>query len=418
MEVAERLRQAWESIADHPRRVAASALGVFWGAAAIVLMLAWGTGFRDYMRSELARFGRPSIFVIPGSSSSGFPGYRPGVPVRASRQDALIAERENSDLVAAILAEHWSEGRVLVEAGGRVRRLDLTATDHRFDELRRFRVGAGRFLDAADVERSRPVAVLGHEAARELFNEPVAAVGRTLRIEGEPFEVIGVFDEKAGRQYTNTNRPENRLLIVPNSSVEARLGYDEHRVRILNVYPRAGSDSKLAFRAVVKSLARRGGFHPDDIDALRHFDLSHILGMLDLMHVGFTFFIGVAGTITLLVGGVGIANYHLAMLAERSVEIAVAKAIGARNRTLMLQSALESTLVSVTAAALGLGFGLAAGLGLTRLAPVGMFPVPVISGTSIGITLAALVGVAVVAALVPALRVRKLDVSTALRESS
>ena len=140
--------------------------------------------------------------------------------------------------------------------------------------------------------------------------------------------------------------------------------------------------------------------------------------MLDLMHVGFTLFIGVAGTITLLVGGVGIANYHLAMLAERSVEIAVAKAIGARNRTLMLQSALESTLVSVTAAALGLSFGLAAGLGLSRLAPVGMFPVPVISGTAIGITLAALVGVAVVAALVPALRVRKLDVSTALRESS
>ena len=79
---------------------------------------------------------------------------------------------------------------------------------------------------------------------------------------------------------------------------------------------------------------------------------------------------------------------------------------------------LESTLVSVTAAALGLGFGLAAGLGLSSLAPVGMFPVPVISGTAIGITLAALVGVAVVAALVPALRIRKLDVSIALRESS
>jgi putative ABC transport system permease protein len=417
MDVGERLRQAWESIADNPRRVAASAMGVFWGAAAIVLLLAWGTGFRDYMRSELGRYGRPSIFVIPGSTSSGFPGYRPGVPVRASRRDAEIAERENSELVAAILAEHWSEGRVLVEARGKVRRLDMTATDHRFDEFRRFQIGAGRFLEAGDVARSRPVAVLGYEAARELFDDPAAAVGRTLRIEGEPFELIGVFDEKSGRQYTNTNRPENRLLIVPNSSAESRLGYDEQRVRIFTVFPREGADTDEAFRAVVASLARRAGFHPDDTDAVRHFDLSHILGLLDLMHVGFTLFIGVAGTITLLVGGVGIANYHLAMLAERSVEIAVAKAIGARSRTLVLQSVLESTLVSGTAAALGLAVGLAGGLGLSHLAPSGMFPVPVISATAIGITASALVGVAIVAALVPALRVRRMDVSTALREA-
>jgi putative ABC transport system permease protein len=323
MDVGERLHQAWESIVDHPRRVAASAMGVFWGAAAIVLMLAWGTGFRDYMRNELGRYGRPSIFVLPGSTSSGFPGYRPGVPVRATRRDAEIAERESSDLVAAILAEHWSEGRVLVEAGGRVRRLDMTATDHRFAEFRRFRVGAGRFLDVGDVERSRPVAVLGYEAATELFGDASAAVGRTLRIEGHPFELSGVFDEKSGRQYTNTNRPENRLLIVPNSTAETRLGYDEERVRLFNVYMRNVSDSDAAFREVVASLARRAGFHPDDTDAVRHFDLSHILGLLDLMHVGFTLFIGVAGAITLLVGGVGIANYHLAMLAERAVEIGV-----------------------------------------------------------------------------------------------
>jgi putative ABC transport system permease protein len=188
-------------------------------------------------------------------------------------------------------------------------------------------------------------------------------------------------------------------------------------VPLINGYPRPGSDPDAAFRAVVASLARRADFHPDDTDALRHFDLSHILGLLDLMHVGFTLFIGVAGTITLLVGGVGIANYHLAMLAERSVEIAVAKAIGARNRTLMLQSMLESTLVSASAAVLGLGFGLASGLGLSELAPAGLFPVPVVSGAAIGITLSALVAVAVVSALVPALRVRKLDVSTALREA-
>jgi putative ABC transport system permease protein len=417
MDLLERLRQAGESIADHPRRVSASAMGVLWGAAAIVVMLGWGTGFRDYMRDELARYGRPSIFLIPGSTSSGFPGYRPGVPVRARRRYARIAERENADLVSAILAEHRSPGRVLVEVDGRVRRLDLTATDERFPAYRRFRMGSGRFFDARDVERSRAVAVLGHEAARELFEDPAAAVGRTLRIEGEPFELIGVFDRKSGRQYTNTNRPENRLIVVPSSSAETRLGFDEDRVRLFLVFPREGADSEAAFRGVVASLARLAGFHPDDTDAVRHFDLSYVLGLLDLMHLGFSLFIGVAGTVTLLVGGVGIANYQLAMLAERAVEIGVARALGARSRTLVLQSVLESTLVSLGAALLGLGVGLAACRALTDLAPAGMFPVPVVSSTAVAITLPALAGVAVVAALVPALRVRRMDVSAALRQA-
>ena len=76
MDWREHLRQVLESLADHPKRVAASAMGVLWGAAAIVLMLAWGTGFRDYMKAELGSFGRPMVFVFPALTSSGFEGFR------------------------------------------------------------------------------------------------------------------------------------------------------------------------------------------------------------------------------------------------------------------------------------------------------------------------------------------------------
>jgi putative ABC transport system permease protein len=416
MDAGEHFRQARESIADHPRRAIASAMGVFWGAAAIVVLLAWGTGFRDYMGEELGRYGHSSIFVIPGLTSSGFPGYRPGKRVLATRDDARLAERDNAEWVEAVIPEHWAEGRVLVEVSGRVRRLDLTATDHRFPHYRRFGLAAGRFFDAGDVERNRPVAVLGHEAAAELFPDPRAAVGRTLRIEGEPFELIGVFDEKSGKQYTNTNRPDNRLLVVPNSSAETRLGFDERRLSIFIVYPRDGADTERAFRGVVASLARSAGFHPDDTDAVRHFDLSQIISLLDLMHLGFVLFMGFAGTMTLLVGGVGIANYQLAVLAEREVEIGVARALGARSRSVVVQAVLESSLVAATAAALGLALGLGGCLAIEHLAPDGLFPVPVISGATIAVTVFALVCVAVVAALVPALRVRRMDVSVALRQ--
>jgi hypothetical protein len=378
MDARERLRLAWESIAEQPRRTAASAMGVFWGAAAIVLMLAWSTGFRDYMQEEFGRWGRYGVFIIPGITSSGFPGHRAGVRVRVDREDALRIERDHTEIVEAIMAEHRSRERVLVEARGRVRRLDLSGTDHRFATYRKFRLASGRFFSAADVERRRPVAVLGWEAARDLFDEPTAGVGSTLRINGEAFELIGVFDEKSGRQYTNTNRPDNQMLVVPTTAAEARLGFEEEQIAVLMVYPRPGVDPERVFKAVVASLGKLRGFHAD-------------------------------------VGGVGIANYHLALLAEREVEIGVAKAIGARNRTLMLQAALEACLVAGAAALLGVGVGLGGCAALTHLAPAEMFPVPIVSGSAVVITFVALVGVAVVSALVPALRVRRMDISLALR---
>jgi putative ABC transport system permease protein len=262
------------------------------------------------------------------------------------------------------------------------------------------------------------VAVLGWEAARELFDPPESAVGRTLRVNGAPFELVGVFDEKSGRQYTNTNRPDNRLLVVPVTSAEARLGFAPEQDRVFVVYPREGMRGPGVFRAVAASLARRGGFHPDDEDALRHFDLTALLGLLDLVHQGFSLFVGVAGTLTLLVGAVGIANYQLALLAERAVEIAVARALGARGRTLALQCALEAALLAGAASLLGVGFGIAACAGLAALAPAGLFPVPVLSARVAVVTAGALVLVALVAALVPALRVRRMEVALALRAST
>ena len=418
MELSERLHQAWDSVSEHPRRVAASAMGVFWGSAAIVLMLAWGAGFADFMKTTFSHYGRGAVFALPGITSSGYPGVRSGVRVRIDRRDVAIAERESHEWVDAILAEHASRERLLVEAGGRVRRLDMTGTDERFPALRSFQMREGRFFDAGDIERGRAVAVLGAEATRELFPGPRSPVGRTIRVEGQPFELIGVLDEKSGRQNINTNRPDNRLLVIPASAAEERLGFEREAVSLLKIYPRPGVGGPEALRAVLRSLARRGHFHADDKDALRTFDLTEILGALDLMAVGFTAFIGVAGTITLLVGALGVANYHLAMLAEREVELGVCKAIGARERALVIQAVLEALLVSGTAALLGVAAGLLGCLALVTLAPAGMFPLPAFSASAVAITSGAMVGVALVSSLLPALRVRRTDISLALRSGA
>lgn len=415
MDWREHLRQVLESLADHPKRVAASAMGVLWGAAAIVLMLAWGTGFRDYMKAELGSFGRPMVFVFPALTSSGFEGFRKGVPVRFEREYAAILERESHEVLEAVLAEHVSEERFLVDTPeGHARRFDLSGVEARYGELRRFRLGYGRFFDESDVAHARAFAVLGFDAAKDLFGSPEAAVGARIRIDGRPFEVIGVADEK-GRQYTNTNRPDNRLVLVPITAAEAHLGFRKESVSRLLVFPRPGIDGPTAFRALTPTLARLCGFHPDDPDAVKHFDLSKMLGMVDLFYAGFMVFIGLAGSLTLVIGGIGVANYQLATIAERSMEIAVARAIGARTRTVMTQTALEALLVAGGAALAGIALGLLGCLALATLPPPGMFPAPIVSPVVVGITLSALLAVAAAAAILPALRVRQLDVATALR---
>jgi putative ABC transport system permease protein len=417
MDLGESLRQAVEVLGDHPRRVVASSLGVFWGAAGIVLLLAMGTGFRDYMKDELSRFGKSSVMMVPASTSSGFPGYRKGVRVEIAREDAAIAARESADLIEAILPEHRSRERVLVEAGARVRRLDMTGTDHRYAPYRKFAIGRGRFFDASDVERRNAVAVLGYEAALDLFGSAERALGGRIRVEGRGFEVIGVADPK-GRQYMNTHRPDNRLLIVPITAAEDKLGYRKESVSTLMVFPRAGVPPEQSTRAVLASLGPRAGFHPADADALKWFDFGQFLGLVDLFYAGFSVFIGVAGIVTLLIGAVGIANYHLATLSERSVEIAVSKAIGARNRALILQTVLESLLVSGSAALGGVLFGLGTCAALGWLSASQALPHPVISLPAAVVTFLAVLSVAVVAAALPARRVTRIEISEALRAES
>ncbi len=166
---------------------------------------------------------------------------------------------------------------------------------------------------------------------------------------------------------------------------------------------------------MLSSLGPRAGFHPEDADALKWFDFGQFLGLVDLFYAGFSVFIGVAGIVTLLIGAVGIANYHLATLSERSVEIAVSKAIGATNRALIFQTVLESLLVSGSAALGGVSLGLAACAALGRLSSSQALPHPIISLPAVVVTFVAVLGVAVVAAALPARRVTRIEISEALR---
>jgi putative ABC transport system permease protein len=415
MELREVIREAIDSLASHRRRAAAASIGLFWAAAAMVLLLAWGGGFREYMRVELQSFGPRVVVLNPSVTGSNFEGFRENRRVRIRREDAALVEAANAEEVEALLPEHVSGRRLTVEGlAGRSRSLDLSASDERYAHYRSFAMGWGRFFDASEVSRARAVAVLGHDAAVDLAGSPEAAVGARIRVRGVSFTVVGVAAKK-GRQYLSLTRPDNRLLIVPITTAEEQLGYDEKAVSRLLLFPRPHADGVLVTRRVIATLSRYCDFHPLDERAIRKVDLSTLLGMVDLFYSGFTIFIGVTGTLTLAVGAIGVANHQIAVIAERTAEIAIAKAMGARNRTLVQQVVAEALIVGSLASLAGVTLGLLVCLAFATLPPAHSIPAPIVSPLVTVITLVALIGVAVVTALLPAGRVRTIDVSTALR---
>lgn len=413
MDLREYLRLARESVSDSPRQALMSSIGVFWGAATVVVLLSWASGIREGLHGELERYGRGHLIVEGARTSDGFPGYRAWRPVQFTRADAQVAEDANSELVEAILPEHESRGKLLVEGNARMRRLAVNGTDERYGRYRNFRIEHGRFFDRDDVRRARSVAVLGPEAAETLFGSREAALGQLLRIEGRRFTVVGVPASK-GAQYFNIKRPDNSLVMVPVTAAEERLGFDERNVTHLLVYPRPGADSEAALAAVRETLGPRVGFHPEDPHAVRFEDSTALLGVLDLFHAGFVAFIGIMGVITLLIGGVGIANYQLALLAERTVEIAVSKAVGARNKIVVIQTVTDALLVAGGTALLGVALGVGTCLLLAGVLPAEI-PGPVVSGPTVAVSGLAVLASAVTASVIPAMRVRRVEISEALR---
>jgi len=416
MDRRELLRQVLEGLSDHPRRAVASAMGVFWGTAVMVLLLSWGSGFREFIWEELGSFGQGAIYLAPGATSSGFPGYRKGRRIQFARSDAEAVEREVGDLVESLLAIHRTSGSTMVrvETDYRVRRMDLDAGDPRYPRSRGFTIAAGRAYDERDMARSRPVVVLGWDAAHELLEDGVRAVGRTLRIAGVTFEVIGVANPK-GKTYFDISRPDDGLLLVPATSAEARLGFDEKAVTQLQIKPREGIPPELALKAVLTELGPRAGFHPDDSHAVRVNDTSELLDFVDPLYAGFLVYIGLMGTITLLIGGVGVANYHLATVAERTVEIAVARALGARRRVVRIQTVVEALVVALGAALSGAGAATALCVLLAGTLPADLVPIPIFSPLALMITALGLIAMAAVASLIPARRAARTEVARALR---
>lgn len=396
MSAADLFALTLRSLLAHRLRSLLTLTGIAVGIAAVILLTSLGEGLHRYVLHEFTQFGSNIVQVTPGRREAS--GGPPGLPSSArplTLDDAAALARLPG--VSAVIP--GVAGNSEVRAGNRVRRTMVFGTGPQMDRVFSLPVARGQFLPDEDASRPRALAVLGARLARELFGD-ASPLGARVRIGDEGYRVIGVMAEKG--QFLGFDLDD--MIYIP--AARALALYDRDSLMEINLtYPEGASPKRIAEDVRRLMTARHG---QDDITIQTQEDmlatLSNILAIL-------TAAVGALGGISLLVGGVGIVTIMTIAVSERTSEIGLLKALGARPRTILALFLGEAVLL----AALGGALGLAAGIGIAQLATLALPGLPVHTPPAFVLAAEAVaVLIGVLAGVLPAARAARLDPVAAL----
>jgi putative ABC transport system permease protein len=403
------LGQFADTLRHQRLRTALTVLGITWGTVAVVVLLAFGAGLEKQMRKNAKGIGEGIVILGGGTTTRSFGGFPEGRRIRLLPADVELLRREVPEIEVA--TPEYGRWGVPVRNGAAVASPYVTGVEPPYEDLRNVLPAAGgRFVNPLDVEGRRRVAVLGDELAKLLFGD-ADPVGKQVAVGGAPFTVVGVMQPK--KQNSSYQQRDQDRIFIPASTYRALFG-ERYLGRIL-YRVRDPELSEAANARVYEVLGRRYTFHPEDRSALALWDTGEGLKFFKYLFLGFNLFLGVVGSFTLVVGGIGVANIMYIVVRERTREIGVRRALGARRRDVLAQILLETFLIVGAGAALGmlLSWGLVAAAGsLPMQEEIGT---PTISPLVAGATTVLLSLVALLAGIFPARKAAGLDPVEALR---
>jgi len=339
-------REAFRGLSRNRFRAGLAMLGISWGIVSVVMLLAYGNGFRDALAAGFANaFGSGVVISWPGQTSMQAGGERAGRRVRVKVADVLqLAELP---LVKAVSPEIVQE--MPVSFGTKQTSYLIRAVAPAYGPMRtEIPLPGGRFIDDEDIRLHRRVAFIGAEVNRKLFGQS-NAVGQTIRIRGISFEVIGVMKEKA--QLSNYFRSDIQCVFVP-YTVQPQLWYEAWTDVIVwqAVDPSQGPKAE---KQVAELLGKLANFNPADERAIRNWGSAKSEEITRGMVMGLKIVLGFIGVLTLGIGGVGVMNIMFVSVQERTREIGIRKALGARRRHILLQFLFEGIATSFAGGAVG-----------------------------------------------------------------
>ena len=355
------LKLAWRALMRNPLRATLTMLGVIIGVAAVVATLAIGQGARASVQQQIASLGSNVIMVMPGAPSAG------GVRIVAGSSstftlDDVEAIRRESPSVNLVTWTVRSNGQIVY--GNQNWNTGITGTTPDFFGIRDWTIADGTAFTESDVRNAAKVAVLGATVADNLF-QGGRAVGETIRIKGLPFKVVGVLQRKGGG---GMGQDQDDLVILPGSTVQRKFLGAANIIGTVLVSARSAEQINPAIDEITSLLRQRHKIRAGQEDDFNVRNQAEFANAAEQTSRTMTLLLSSIALVSLLVGGIGIMNIMLVSVTERTREIGIRMAVGARGRDILSQFLVESAFLSLVGGALGVGLGLVASAVISSLA--------------------------------------------------